>query len=89
MCVSLINIKTDNEIKTPSQTIWKYIDSSQQKQAATVGQGEDTHRGRERGGKEAKARCGGRAWACENISLECRVAVKILLLGKQVELVEK
>lgn len=43
MCVSLINIKTDNEIKTPSQTIWKYIDSSQQKQAATVGQGEATH----------------------------------------------
>jgi len=27
MCPILINIKTDNEIKTSSQTIWKYLDS--------------------------------------------------------------
>lgn len=39
--------------------------------------------------KEAKACCRGRAWACENSSLECRVAVKILLLRKQVEFVNK
>lgn len=43
VCPILINIKTDNEIKTSGQTIWKYFDSRQEEEQEWEWEQEEHH----------------------------------------------